>query len=170
MKKNKTYIIAEVGTNHNGSLKTALKYVDKLATTGVDAVKFQIADFKEVYSDKLFAPDYQKKLLVKSNFEKIVKARLLSYEDHKKIYKRCLKKNVDYLCSAFDLRSLKFISKNMKLRYYKIPSSEIYSIDLLKYISKKKKKIILSTGMSNISDIRETIKVLNQNFKKDISI
>jgi len=117
LKKNKTYIIAEVGTNHNGSLKTALKYVDKLATTGVDAVKFQIADFKEVYSDKLFAPDYQKKLLVKSNFEKIVKARLLSYEDHKKIYKRCLKKNVDYLCSAFDLRSLKFISKNMKLRY-----------------------------------------------------
>ena len=62
MKKNKTYIIAEVGTNHNGSLKTALKYVDKLATTGVDAVKFQIADFKEVYSDKLFAPDYRKKL------------------------------------------------------------------------------------------------------------
>ncbi len=170
MKKNKTYIIAEVGTNHNGSLKKALKYIDKLAAIGVDAIKFQIADFSEVYSHKLFAPDYQKKLLVKSNFEQIVKSRLLSYEDHKKIYKKCLKKNVDYLCSAFDLKSLNFISKNMRLEYYKIPSSEIYSIDLLKYISKKKKKIILSTGMSNLSDIKEAIKVLNQNFKKNITI
>ena len=170
MKKNKTYIIAEVGTNHNGSLQTALKYVDKLAISGVDAIKFQIGDFNEVYSNKLFAPVYQKKLLKKSNYTDVVKARLLSYEDHKKIFERCKKKNLDYLCSAFDLKSLKFITKNMRLKYYKIPSSEIYSIDILKFISKKKKKIILSTGMSNMKDISACIKELNKNFKKDSTI
>lgn len=170
MKKNKIYIIAEVGTNHNGSLKTALRYVDKLALIGVDAVKFQIADFTEVYSDKLFAPNYQKKLTKNKNYEKVVKARLLSYEEHKIIYKKCVKKNIDYLCSAFDLKSLKFLDNNMKLKYYKIPSSEIYSIDMLKYLSKKRKKIILSTGMSKVENIRDAIKVLNQNFKKDITI
>ena len=170
MKKNKTYIIAEVGTNHNGSLQTALKYVDRLANCGVNAIKYQIADFNEVYSNQLFAPDYQKKLLKKNNFAAIVKARLLSYEDHKKIFKRCQKKKIDYLCSAFDLKSLKFITKNMKLKYFKIPSSEIYSIDMLKFISKQNKKIILSTGMSNIKDIRASINILNKNFKKDITI
>ena len=58
----------------------------------------------------------------------------------------------------------------MRLKYYKIPSSEIYSIDILKFISKKKKKIILSTGMSNMKDISACIKELNKNFKKDITI
>ena len=171
MKKSKTYIIAEVGTNHNGSLKTALKYVDELSTTGVDAIKFQIGDFNEVYSNKLFAPNYQKNLLRKNNnYTNVVKARLLSYSDHKKIFKRCQKKNVDYLCSAFDLQSLKYITKNMDLKFYKIPSSEIYSIDLLKFMSKKNKKIILSTGMSNIKDIGSCIKILNENFKKNITV
>ena len=53
------------------------------------------------------------------------------------------RKNLDYLCSAFDLKSLKFITKNMRLKYYKIPSSEIYSIDILKFMSKKKKNNII---------------------------
>lgn len=170
MKKNKIYIIAEVGTNHNGSLKNALRYVDELSSIGVDAIKFQIADFGEVYSKKLFAPVYQKKLTKNTNFEKVVKARLLNYEEHLKIYKRCINKNIDYLCSAFDLKSLKFISRNMRLKYYKIPSSEIHSIDILKYLSKKSKKIILSTGMSSVKDINNTLNILNKNFKKKITL
>ena len=124
----------------NGSLQTALKYVDKLAMSGVDAIKFQIGDFNEVYSNKLFAPVYQKKLLKKSNYTDVVKARPFLMKIIKKYLKDVRKKNLDYLCSAFDLKSLKFITKNMRLKYFKIPSSEIYSIDMLKFISKKKRK------------------------------
>ena len=61
-----------------------------------------------------------------------------------------------------NLADIKFITKNMRLKYFKIPSSEIYSIDILKFISKKKKKIILSTGMSNMKDISACIKELNK--------
>ena len=170
MKKNNIYIIAEVGTNHNGFLKNALKYIDNLSSIGVDAVKFQIADFNEVYSEKLFAPNYQKKLTKKINYEKVVKRRLLTYREHLQLYERCKIKKVDYICSAFDLKSLKFLTKNMNPKYYKIPSSEIFSVDLLQYLSRKKKKIILSTGMSSIKDISAALKVLNKNFKKKITL
>ena len=62
IKKNKTLIIAEVGPNHNGSIKTALSMVKKIAKTGVDVIKFQLASPHKVYSDDAFKADYQKKM------------------------------------------------------------------------------------------------------------
>ena len=68
------------------------------------------------------------------------------------------------MCSAFDLDSLNFLIKRVKVPIIKIPSGEITSIDILEKISKIKKKIILSTGMSKIDDIKAALKILNRNF------
>ena len=89
----------------------------------------------------------------------------LTKEQHLKLSILCKKYKIDYLCSAFDLDSLNFLIKRVKVPIIKIPSGEITSIDILEKISKIK-KIILSTGMSKIDDIKAALKILNRNFKK----
>ena len=166
----KTYIIAEVGPNHQGSLKMALKYVKKLSKIGADAVKFQIGIAEEHYSKDSFKPNYHKKTL-KNNEEIITQAkkRLLQLKDHIKIYRKCKKYKIDYICSAFDLRSLKFLYKYTKFPYFKIPSGEILTLDTLNFIKSKKVPIILSTGMASIKEINKTLNFLNYK-KKNITL
>ncbi len=164
----KTYIIAEVGPNHQGSVKIALKFIKKLSKIGVNAVKFQIGIANEHYSKDSFKPNYQK---INNRSKSIIldaKKRLLKLTDHIKLYRECKKNNVDYICSAFDLKSLEFLYKNTKFPFFKIPSGEILSIDTLKFISEKKLPIILSTGMANIDEIKRAIKFLNKKRKKKI--
>ena len=165
----KTYIIAEVGPNHQGSLKMATNYVKKISEIGVDAVKFQIGIAEEHYSLDSFKPDYQIKN-TKNNLSIIeqAKKRLLSFDDHLKLYKVCKKYKIDYICSAFDLKSLKFITKNFNFPFYKIPSGEMLSLDVINFISRQNIPIILSTGMANLSEIKKTIQLLNKGRKKKI--
>ena len=137
----KIYIIAEVGPNHQGSLKLACKYIKRLSKIGVDAVKFQIGIAKEHYSSNSYKPNYQKKSKYKKlNIIEEANARLLKLQDHIKLYKECKKHNVDYICSAFDLKSIKFLYKNTKFPFIKIPSGEIQSVDIIKFISKKRQR------------------------------
>ena len=100
MKMNKTYIIAEVGPNHQGSLNLAIKYIRKLAKIGVDAVKFQIGIAEEHYSINSFKPEYQKN---RNNQKKHIiqeaNKRLLKLSDHIKLFKECKKKGRLYLFS-----------------------------------------------------------------------
>ena len=100
----------------------------------------------------------------------MAKKRLLKLKDHIRLYKTCKKHKVEYLCSAFDLKSLKFLYRNTKFNYYKIASGEIHSLDCLEFLSKKKTPIILSTGMANILDIKKSLGVLNKYKKKKIII
>ena len=132
-----TYIIAEVGPNHNGSLEMALEYIDKLSKTGVDAVKFQLGNPDETYSLDAFKADYQIKRESSKSPIEMAKKHQLNPDDHKILFKKCQEKGVDYLCSCFDLGSLIFLDDNIDLKYYKIPSGEIFSLDIINYISKK---------------------------------
>lgn len=167
--KNKVYIIAEVGPNHLGSLLFAKQYIKVLSKTGVNAIKFQIGIPQEHYSLDSFFPKYQINQYPKNyKLFDVVKKRLLKFKEHKELYKECKKHNIDYLCSAFDLKSLKFLNKNFKLKYFKIPSSEILSIDQLDYVSKVNRDIILSTGMANEDEINFAINRIRKKSKNKI--
>ena len=166
----RTYIIAEVGPNHNGSLDFALDYIDALSLIGVDAIKFQLAEPKLLFSKDSKLAKYQ---IENTNFKtplEMISRHQLSQSDHIKLYKKCKRKKIDYLCTGFDLQSVKFLNENFDLKYFKIASGEIFSIDVLEYISQFKKPIILSTGMANFDEITQTIKILNYNFKKNITL
>ncbi|MXV39000.1 hypothetical protein GO491_10000 [Flavobacteriaceae bacterium Ap0902] len=169
--KNHTYIIAEIGPNHNGEIQRALDMIEQLARVGVDAVKFQITVPENAYSLDAFKADYQKK--ESNSGESAVnmsKSYKLSFEDHFTLYQHCLENKVDYLCSAFEMESLKFINENFNLPFYKIPSGEIFSVDLIEYMAKYDKPFILSTGMASYDEIEKSIELINSNFKKDITI
>lgn len=170
MIKHSTYIIAEVGPNHNGDINIALKMIEELSKVGVDAVKFQITVPENAYSLDAFKADYQKKNESSSSPIEMSKKHMLTFEEHKHLYKKCLECNVDYLCSAFEIESLRFIDTNFELPYFKIPSGEIFSIDLLNYMAEKEKPFILSTGMATYDEIEKSINLINANFKKEITI
>ena len=95
------------------------------------------------------------------------KKNQLSKKEHIKLSRQCKKNKIDYLCSAFDKESLEFLVNKIKVPIIKkIPSGEITALDILKFISKQRKKFFLSTGMSNIQDIENALKIINKNFKK----
>tara|TARA_X000000368_G_C22968494_1_gene684313 strand:+ start:180 stop:1196 length:1017 start_codon:yes stop_codon:yes gene_type:complete len=166
----KTYIIAEIGPNHNGSFQMAKKMISLLKGSGVDAIKFQLANPEKVYSKNSFKADYQIKNTNKGSIKDMSRRYQLSKEDHLKLANLCRKNKIDYLCSAFDKESLEFLVKKIKVKYIKVPSGEITSLDILNYISKLKKKIILSTGMASIGEIKNAIKKLNKKHKQEIVI
>tara|TARA_X000000368_G_C22980878_1_gene689860 strand:+ start:301 stop:1314 length:1014 start_codon:yes stop_codon:yes gene_type:complete len=167
---NKTFIIAEIGPNHNGSTSKALKMIKQLSKSGVDSIKFQLGDPNKVYSDSSFKADYQKKNDDHKSIIEMAKSYQLSHKDHIKISNYCKKKKIIYSCTAFDLESLKFLDKVIKVPFFKIASGEVFSLDMLEYISKRKKPILLSTGMSTFRDISLILKKLNKFKKKDITI
>ena len=166
----KTYIIAEIGPNHNGSFQMAKKMISLLKNSGVDAIKFQLGNPEKVYCKNSFKTNYQIKNTEKGSIIDMSRKYQLSKNDHIKLANLCRKNKIDYLCSAFDKESLEFLVKKIKVKYIKIPSGEIISLDILNYISKLKKKIILSTGMASISEIKDAIKKLNKNHKQNIVI
>ena len=166
----KTIIIAEAGVNHNGNLKQALKLVDYAAKAKADFIKFQTFSANELVQKKLKLARYQEINLktVTTQF-KLLKKYELSETDHRKILKRCRAKKIKFLSSPFDLKSIDLLQK-LKLNIFKIPSGEITNIPYLKKIGSLKKRIILSTGMSNVKEIQNAIKILRNNGAKKTQI
>lgn len=166
----KVYLIGEVGPNHNGSVETALTMIEKMAEAGVDCVKFQMTDPYLLYSDDSFKASYQKK----NDKAKGVREMSLSYqlkrEAHIPLFEKCKECGVDYVCSAFDLESLLYLDEHFDMPYYKIASGEIFSLDMIDYISERNKPIILSTGMATYEEVEKALTLLNRHSQKDITV
>jgi N,N'-diacetyllegionaminate synthase len=168
----KIIIIAEAGPNHNGKLKTAYKLVDLAKKCNADFVKFQTSVPEFHISKFAKKADYQIKNTKKNESQlEMAKKIKLSYEDFKKLKKYTDRKKIHFLSTAFDLQSIDFL-KDLNLKYFKIPSGEITNLPYLKKIAKFNKKIIISTGMSNMKEIEDAIKllVLNGTRKKNITV
>ncbi len=157
--KNKVMIIAEVGVNHDGNLDKALRLIDEVKKTGADLIKFQTFKTENLVSKKANLAPYQR---AKTKFNKqfdMLKKLELSKAEQKKIFNYCKKKKIDFISSPFDIESLNFLT-SLNLKYIKIPSGEITNYPLLKAIGKMNKNIIMSTGMSNISEISTAMQIL----------
>lgn len=156
----KTFIIAEAGVNHNGSIELAKKLVDVAVEAGADAVKFQTFKTENVVSK--FAPkaEYQQKTTSKdeTQFEMIKKLEL-SFSDFEELKTYCDKKGIVFLSTPFDIESARFL-KELGLEIFKIPSGEITNYPLLREIGSYGKKVILSTGMADLGEIEDALDVL----------
>ena len=165
---NKTYIIAEAGVNHNGNINTALKLVDVAKKTGADAVKFQLFDIDEQISDLAPTAYYQKKSYGNISMKKMAKSYQLPWKAHIRIKNYCKKLKIQYLSSCCDVNSINFLTKKLKTKTIKISSGEITNYKLLKHATKKANKVILSTGMSNLKEIKKAVEILKKNKKTNI--
>jgi N,N'-diacetyllegionaminate synthase len=167
-KNNKTFIIAEVGVNHDGSLQKALKLINVAAAAGANAIKFQTFRAENLATDYAPKAEYQKYKSLKNETQfQMLKKLELTDAMHKACFEKCKKKKIIFISSAFDIESLNYLKK-FNLSYFKVPSGEITNIPYLEVLGKFRKKVFLSTGMSNIYEIKKAIKTLIANgTKKD---
>ena len=169
--KKKVKIIAEIGINHNGNLKIAEKLISMAARYGADYVKFQAYRCESLLQKNTRKAHYQKKFSSKENQFQMLKKYEIGYEFFKKLLRISKKNKISFLLSFFDTESLKLV-KELKLNTIKIPSGEINNYQLISEIGKLKKKVILSSGISTLSEIKNAISILTNEGtkKKDITI
>lgn len=155
-----TYIIAEAGVNHNGSMDIACALIDAAKEAGTDAVKFQSFKAASLVSKHAAKADYQKKTTDahESQYEMIKKLEL-SANDHRKLIDYCKFKGIEFLSSPFDLDSIDLLNE-LGLATIKIPSGEIVNLPYLRKIGQLNKKAILSTGMADLGDIEDALDIL----------
>ena len=167
----KVFIIAEAGVNHNGKMELAYKLVDAAKEAGVDAVKFQVFKSEKVISKSTKMADYQKENL-KENISQLdmVKKLELSYEDFIKINEYCKEKGVMFMATPFDSDSLDFLVDTLKVDVLKIGSGDLNNYPFLEKVALKNKEIILSTGMSNLSDIEGALDFISQYTDKEVKV
>lgn len=158
--KNKIFIIAEAGVNHNGSLAIAKRLIDKAKEAGANAVKFQTFKASSLVSKKAEKAEYQKNLSAKNESQyEMIKKLELNKASHIELIKYCKKKKIEFLSSPFDLDSIDLLNK-IGLEIFKIPSGEITNLPYLRKIGKLNKQIILSTGMSDLGEIEDALNVI----------
>jgi len=159
--ENRTFIIAEAGVNHNGSLERALALIDAAAEAGADAVKFQTFKSEAVISRFAAKAKYQAKLTggEESQLE-MVKKLELDESAHRKLVVHCASREIQFLSTPFDLTSLDFLAYELDVPSIKIPSGEITNGPLLLRAARSGKPIILSTGMSTLGEIETSLGVL----------
>ncbi len=155
------YIIAEIGLNHQGNFKLAKKLIDYAIEAGVDAVKFQKRSLKKVYRNSTLV-NIEKEEHGSHYLLQHIKKSELSKQDMRKLRNYSVTKGVDFLCTPWDEESLKFLS-SLNLPAYKIASADMSNLKLLSEASKLKKPLIISTGMSYLSEIEQVVGFLRKN-------
>lgn len=166
----KVLIIAEAGVNHNGKLEIAKELALKAKECGADIVKFQTANVSDLVTKQAEMASYQKTNTGKDMGQKeLLEEIMLSYEEFEELAKYCDSIGITFLSTPFDIDSISFLEM-IGCKTWKIPSGEITNYPYLKYIAKTGKKVIMSTGMSDIEEVEQAFSILKQNGIKDISL
>ena len=157
----KIFVIAEAGVNHNGSPDLACKLVEIASQAGANAVKFQLFNAKEIVTREAERAEYQKKNSGDSSSQlEMLKNLELPKEVHTELKALSKKLGIEYMCTAFDSQSLDFLADELDVNTLKVASGEITNAPFLLETAKKNKRIILSTGMSNNSEIKMALSIL----------
>ena len=153
-----TFVIAEIGNNHNGSFARAIEMIDQAKSMDVDCVKFQMRHIDEVYRKRSLGRDgndlgteYILDLL--DRFE-------LSVEEHRKLFEYCQSIGIQYMCTPWDKRSLAVLEE-FGVDGYKVASADLTNLPFIDLLTKTNKPLILSTGMSQLDEVKKTVSLLN---------
>lgn len=156
----RAFIIAEAGVNHNGSVRTAQRMVEAAAEAGADAVKFQTFRADSLVSGSAPKAEYQiRRTSGEETQREMIRRYELGSEDHKKLLDRCKTERILFLSSPFDLESIDLLDR-LGLKIFKIPSGELTNLPYLKKLGGLKKRIIMSTGMADLDEVRSALAAL----------
>ena len=166
----RTFIIAEAGVNHNGDIEIAKKMIDAASAAGADAVKFQTFKAERIVS--INAPKAEYQIENTNNTEsqyQMLKKLEIDKETHLELMEYCREKNIMFLSTPFDIESVHMLVE-LGIEIIKIPSGEITNLPYLREVARQKKKVILSTGMSNMQEVKEAVDIIRQNGSEDITV
>lgn len=166
----KVFIIAEAGVNHNGRLALAKRLVDAAKRAGADAVKFQTFQAESLTTASAAKAGYQKRSV--SDIEtqrKMLKRLELDRAAHLALRKHCRKQGIMFMSTAFDEKSADLLAE-MGMGIFKIPSGEITNLPFLKYVARKKKPLILSTGMATLVEVKEAVRTIFSTGNRNLTL
>lgn len=159
--KNHVLIIAEAGVNHNGDFETAKKLILAASEAGADYVKFQTFKADKLVSKSASKADYQKKNTkdeIGTQFEMLKKLEMPE-SWHFDLIEYSNSLGIKFLSTGFDEESVDFLD-SLDIDLFKIPSGEITNKPFLEHIAKKNRKVIISTGMSNMNEVQDAINAM----------
>ncbi|MGD9553990.1 MAG: N-acetylneuraminate synthase family protein [Arcobacteraceae bacterium] len=167
---NPTFIIAEVGANHNGDLQLAKESIDAALLCGVDAVKFQTYTTEELLSNKDGIVVYGKEgKEVSETVEEMFDKVTLKREFHKEIFDYARSKGLICFSTPFSLQGVEFLEQ-LNNPIYKIASSDVNYVDMLEVIGATKKPVFLSTGKCTLSDMDMAVNLLYNSGTTDLCL
>jgi sialic acid synthase SpsE/sugar phosphate isomerase/epimerase len=153
----RVYIIAEIGNNHNGSFDRAIEMVDLAHEMGADCVKFQMRHLDQVYRSRTL--DNKSEDLGTEYVVDLLKRFELTLDEQTNLFNYCLQKNIQYLCTPWDEKSIAILEK-IGVPAYKVASADLTNLPLIETLVKCNKPLILSTGMSSADEIGQTVALL----------
>lgn len=164
----RTYIIAEIGCNHNGDMAVARELVRVAAEAGADAAKFQSFNPEEMSTENAPKALYQTRAtgVAETQFQRLKRLRL-SEDQHIELQQFCRRHEIEFCSSPFDHRSVELL-KEMDVPFFKVPSGEITNLPLLEHIGSCGKPVILSTGMSTLGEIETAVSAIGTHHRRDI--
>lgn len=161
-------IIAEAGVNHNGSMELAKKMVDAAKAAGADYVKFQTYVPEKLVSRYAGKAEYQKQTTDAGESQlKMLKKLALTREDFRELKNYCEQVKIGFISTPFDLGSIEFLN-GLDMDFWKLPSGEVTNLPYLEAIAHTGKRVVMSTGMCEMDEIRDAVRVLEKGGITDI--
>ena len=166
----KTFIVAEAGLNHNGSLTIAKKLIDGAKKAKCDAIKFQSFLPDSRVSKKVKSEKYSEKIIgTQESIHQLFSRLSLNFDTQKKIFTYAKREKIFIFSTPFDIESADFLEK-LGVSAYKIASADLVNLPLIKHVAKKNKPIIISTGMSKISEIDDAIETVRSTGNRNLAV
>lgn len=164
------FIIAEAGVNHNGRLALARRLVDAAARAGADAVKFQTFRAERLVTRRARPAPYQRRGRRggKSSFE-LLRRLELSEGDHRALAAHSRRRNILFLSTPFDLESAGFLDR-LGVRLYKVSSGDLTDLPFLESLARRRKPMVLSTGMSTLAEVRAALRTVRRAGAKQVAL
>lgn len=154
-------VIAEAGVNHNGDEEKAFELVDAACAAGADIVKFQTFKAEELVTSTAQQCSYQyKNTGVQESQYEMLKRLELSFDTYSRLYNYCVDKNIQFLSTAFDFGSLKFLTNSLDLQLLKVSSGDLTNAPFLLEHARTGCDLIVSTGMASLIDVRRALGVI----------
>jgi N,N'-diacetyllegionaminate synthase len=165
-----TYIIAEAGVNHNGSIEIALQLVDAAKRAGADCVKFQTFKAEQIVTKSSPKAAYQLEVTDKSeNQFDMLKKLELDFDAYQVILQRCTENNIDFLSTPYNKEDADFLF-SLGVAGFKIASGQLTELPFLRYVAGKGKKMIISTGMATMAEVFDAVEAIRSTGNNDILV
>lgn len=162
----KPYVIAEIGSNHNGDMELAKKMIDEAKRCGADCVKFQSWSKNTIFSKKTYEDNYflgdDYRNRTDYTLEEIVDKYHIGIEEHRLLKKYCDKVGIDFNSTPFSKTEVDLLVDELEVPFIKVASMDLNNIPFLKYIAKKGKTVVLSTGLGDLADVSDAVTCLKE--------
>jgi N-acetylneuraminate synthase len=155
------YIIAEVGSNHNGDMNLCRRLIDAAAEAGANAVKFQSWTDKSLIAEEEYArnTEYSDKKKHFGSLREMVTAYQLTSEQHREAHAHCQAAGIAFCSTPFSIEEVDLLEE-LDVPFFKIASMDVVHLPLLKYVARKQRPVVISTGMATLGEIEEAVEVV----------